>query len=278
MGPGLPARDLSRRSAAGAQVLSDGSMILPLDRYDAYAAPGNEQLVFEAATALERRCMRAKGFELPAGYGGKYLPTAPPPMVYYGVAILADARRFGYRAPGLAGTTPPAGPAVSSGVLTAFGGDRTSPGCAEQAYTALRIAEADDAYGALQRLRSEALAAVYADPRLHAADSAWSACMRRAGLDYPDPLAPGRDRTLLGRGLPIPKGATLPPPSPAEKQVATIDVGCKDVTHYLPTFAQLSASHQQLVIAHNTGLLQRALAEWATVLRQARLSLATATK
>ncbi|REH46221.1 hypothetical protein BCF44_107354 [Kutzneria buriramensis] len=72
--------------------------------------------------------------------------------------------------------------------------------------------------------------------------------MRTKGYAYPGPLAPARDRTLLGRGLPVPAGAELPPPSPAEKDAAVSDVRCKLTVGYLRTCAVAAAGYQRRLI------------------------------
>ncbi|MEY9940521.1 hypothetical protein [Streptacidiphilus sp. MAP5-3] len=249
---------------SGADLLSDGSMILPLDAYDAYATAGDENLVFKAATQIEQSCMHAQGLTLPTGWGGNYLPTPTPPLVYYGVSTMADAEQFGYRMPD-AGSGSGTQPAVPQAVVNAF------HGCAGKAYTALDITAANDAGNALENLRSNTLDQVFADPRLRAANTAWSACMKQAGYTYPNPLAPQHDRSLLGRGLPVPKGATLPPPSPYEKHAAETDVTCKTRTQYLQTFTTLWATYQhQTINNNNTAQLQHILSEWTTVLQLAR--------
>ncbi|TDT97434.1 hypothetical protein EDD99_5567 [Streptomyces sp. 846.5] len=260
---------------SGAEVLSNGSMILPLDGYNAYSDPAEERLVFEAATRVEQACMRAKGFALPTGYGGKYLPVLPPPLVFYGVASMADARQFGYRVPDRATA---ATAQVSASVMAAFAGDAAHPGgCAGQAYSHLAVAQAADAYATQQGLFSQALTAVRKDAGLRAADAAWSTCMKRSGLTYPDPLAPANDMTLLGRGLPTPKGAALPPPSTAEKHVAMTDVTCKDKVHYLATYADVLAAAQRRIIKENSALLHHVLAEWNDVLQRSNSVLSTRT-
>ncbi|MEY9836330.1 hypothetical protein [Streptacidiphilus sp. EB103A] len=257
----------------GAELLSDGSMVLPLDAYDGYDGTGNEELIYRAATAVEQRCMRARGLDLPNGYGGRFLPVNPPSLVYYGVADMADAKAFGYRMPEAAKATGTATPSsVPANVLAAFYG---TGGCAHQAYDALQMSQADAAFGLVQQLRSRALTEVYSDARVTSADTRWSACMAAAGYRYTDPLAPGHDRSLLGRGLPVPAGAQLAPPSPAEKAAAETDVTCKQKTRYLQIFAEVTASHQQHLIDVDATQLQRARAQWSNVLRAARAAVST---
>lgn len=263
----LPGATAAHRGS-GFTLLSDGSMILPLDGYDAYAIGADERLVYRAATAVEQFCMRAKGVALPAGYGRRYLPAEVPSQALYGVADLRDAATYGYRIPGsdTPGSTA-AGTRIPGKVPAAFYGSRNGAGgCAQQAYTALHIAESQDAFEYVQSLRSQALAGVYQDSLMKAVTAQWSACMKAAGYHYPDPSAPPHDRTLLGRGLPLPEGATLPPPSPLEKKVAAIDVTCKQ-NGYLRTFAQIAASRQQRLIAENARRLQQVLPQWRDVLR-----------
>jgi hypothetical protein len=253
----------------GAELLSDGSMILPLDAYDGYATGPNRTHVFNAATEVEQACMRGKGVALPAGYGGNYLPTAIPPLDYFGVATLADAKTYGYRLPEPAPKDSPAQPPKA--VLAAFYGTSANgtDGCAHQGAVALDIDQATDAYGFVQTLRMQALSQAHQDGAVRAADAAWSSCMRTAGFDYANPLAAADDKTLLGRGLPVPAGAELPPPSPIEKHVATIDVTCKQGVGYEQTFTRVLAADQRALITSHAPQLQRVLQEWQDVLRKA---------
>jgi hypothetical protein len=251
----------------GLSLLSDGLMILPLDGYDAYAEFSNEELVYRAATSVEQSCMRTQGFALPAGYGGLFLPSGNPPLAQYGVASMAEAKEYGYRLPGSTVSSP--SPAVPQKVLEAFYGTKNSAGCAGRAYTTLDIAASNDAYAYVQQLRSQALADVYSDKRVIAANTAWSACMASSGYHYANPLDPARDRGLLGRGLPVPRGASIPPPSPAEKAVAVADVTCKQRVGYLATFGRVTALYQERLISANSAKLQQALREWQVVLNNA---------
>jgi len=248
----------------GAEMLSDGTMILPLDHYDAYMVGANEALVFKAATMLEQACMRAKGLTLPNGWGGRYLPTETPPLAIYGVATLTDAATLGYRVPAPPSPDAPA-PAVPTNVSTAFDGQPGKPGCAEKAGTALSVSESIDAYGYVQGLRSRALSAVYSDQRVSAATAAWSACMKAHGYSYPDPLTAANDTTLSG-GV---KGGLVRPLGPKEKAAAIADVSCKHSVGYLDTFASVSADYQNQLIAKNSKKLAQCLTEWHDVLSKA---------
>ncbi|MBC3844508.1 hypothetical protein GXW82_43290 [Streptacidiphilus sp. 4-A2] len=220
--------------------------------------------------------MHGKGQALPAGWGGNYLPTVLPPLVYFGVATLADARSYGYRLPEPDPTTTAHAPTVPQNVLTAFYGtpSDTSTGCLHQAVVTLNIDQATEAYSFVQTLRLQAITQTRQDSGLKAANTAWSTCMKAAGYDYPNPLTASQDKTLLGRGLPTPPGAALPPPSPIEKHVATIDVTCKQKTDYEQTYTRILAGHQRQLIEANTAGLQHVLTEWQDVLHEAAITTA----
>ena len=93
--------------------------------------------------------------------------------------------------------------------------------------------------------------------------------MKAAGYRYPNPLAPATDRTLLGRGLPVPPGDTLAPPSPIEKKVAITDMTCKQKIGYLRSYAQATAFYQRQLISENAQRLHQVMREWGQVMRNA---------
>lgn len=257
-------------SADGAELLADGTPILPLDGYDAYAHPDDATLIADAATHVEKHCMSVKGLSLPADEGGLYLPTPAPTLAYYGVTTVAQAADTGYRLPPAAPSAPDSivePNAMPTATREAFLGQS---GCAGAAYNALGMRRADDAYSFIQQLRDQALTATIADPALKAADSAWSTCMTAAGYQYSDPLAPGHDRTMLGRGLPVPAGAALAPVSPYERAVAAADVACKQKTGYLRIYVRTAADRQNRLILANQTRLRTVLEEWRGVLADAR--------
>lgn len=253
---------------SGAEVLSNGQVILPLDGYDALMANANDELIGHAATAIERACMSAKGLPLPASLEGLPLPAEPPSTVFYGVASEADAEQLGYRVPDESSDASPApAPTVPANVSEAFSG---SGGCEMKAFDQLEISRVQQGFTTIQGLRAEALEEASADKRLIAANAHWSACMKTAGYDYATPQDPPSDRSLLGRGLAIPKGDTLAPPSPAEKAVAEKDMACKESVDYIPTFATVVASYQRTLIQSNNVELRQTLAMWADALSIAR--------
>ncbi|GAA2014541.1 hypothetical protein GCM10009839_06900 [Catenulispora yoronensis] len=258
-GPHAAGLTVQARGPGGAELFSDGSMLLPLDSYDGYGTDVNESLIYRAVTKVEQRCMQAEGLTLPQGWGGNYLPTVLPPLVYFGVATVDDAKTYGYRLPQpVPASAPPS--AVPEAVTTAFygkpGGDG---GCLQQAVATLDIDKAVDAYGEVQTLRMKALDDTHQDPLVKAANAAWSACMKTAGYSYPDPLTASNDKALLGSGS----------PSSAEKQTAAADATCKQHTGYEQTFMSADATHQLGRMASEGSRLDQVLKEWRDVLDKA---------
>lgn len=262
--------------SGGAQLLVDGNLLLPLDGYDLYAQNSDRKLLTDALTRVESRCMQAKGAALPAGFATMYLPNPMPPIAYYGVSTTAEATTYGYRLPDPTNATTPTAdvPQHPTKDQDAFYG---SSGCAQAAYRTLNLSQADAAFNVVQNLRSQALFSLLSDPRLKTANAQWSACMKTAGYTYPDPTAPGHDKSLLGKGLPVPPGAALPPVSPDERAAAESDVACKQKTRYLQTYTELAADHQDQLIAQNEQPLQQVMHEWNSVLASARANGQTAT-
>ncbi|WP_329467095.1 hypothetical protein [Streptomyces sp. NBC_01431] len=256
---GDPAKSINFKDG-GAVIRPDGSMTLPLDLYD---SADDKAVIAHAETALAQQCMRSKGFELPPSLVRNTGPQPPAPFVLYGVIDMAGAKSFGYRDPvSFAASTsqPKDSEKITQAVSQAyFDNPKTGQiGCQGEAHKKLGGDAEMALFVLLQDLRSEALSAAHRDSRVKSVTSKWSACMKSAGFDYPDPAAPAHDRSLLGRGLPTPPGATLPPPSPAEIAVAVADVTCKRQTQYLQTIALVSAAYQQEIIVRQAQRLQDA--------------------
>ncbi|MFI1165785.1 hypothetical protein ACH4UM_19760 [Streptomyces sp. NPDC020801] len=277
---GDPSRPIDFKGG-GAVIRPDGSMAFPLDAYD---SADDEAVLARAETALGQQCMRRKGLELPASLKLDKGPEQPAPYVIFGVIDMKTVKVFGYREPSPAVAKPSAtpsatpsakpstGPSASPGTAPQADGDippavaqaffddprKGKVGCEGEARQKLRGAHPESMFMLLQRYRSEALTAAQRDSRVRRATAEWSACMKDSGFPYPNPLAPGHDRTLLGRGLPTPAGASLPPPSPAEIEVAVTDVTCKRRTQYLQTIAMVNAAYQHQIIGKQARHLREA--------------------
>ncbi|MFJ3906301.1 hypothetical protein [Streptomyces sp. NPDC090025] len=260
-------------TGGGAVLRPDGSMTLPLDSY--VSAPDETTIVL-AENELAKQCMRAQGMELPASLLLTSGPEAPAPYVLYGLIDMDAAKVYGYREPSpphrSKGGTAAAPAKVAPAVVRAYFGDPKKPGggCEGDARKKLGGPNPTTLLMHVQELRSVSLGATYQDSRVKAAVSRWSVCMKRAGYDYADPLAPGHDRTLLGRGLPVPPGATLPPPSPAEISAAVTDITCKRRTGYLQTVVLVSAAYERELIEERARPLRAAQDEQKRKLRSAK--------
>ncbi|MEW2490388.1 hypothetical protein [Streptomyces sp. NPDC048411] len=251
----------------GVVIRPDGSEVFPLDAYDSRE---DETLLVRAETAAGVECMRAKGLDLPASLRLSKGPEQPAPYVVFGVIDLDTVKRYGYREPETdAGSSPSrpsdgttAAPSAAAATEPQPSGDIPQEvrqaffdnpstgrvGCEGKARVKVFGKDKESLFMLLQQYRSEALTASYRDSRVKQVTAKWSACMKESGFIYPNPLAPAHDRTLLGRGLPTPQGASLPPPSPAEIEVAVADVICKRKTQYLQTLGVVNAAYQQQII------------------------------
>lgn len=246
-------------TGGGAIIRPDGSMTLPLD---SYISPADETTIVRAENVLAKQCMRAKGMELPKSLLLTNGPEAPAPYLLYGLIDMDTAKVHGYREPSppqrSMGKAPAAPEEVAPAVRQAYFGDPKTRdgGCEGDARKKLGGPNPKTLLVYVQELRSVTLSATYRDSRVRSAASKWSACMKQAGYNYADPMAPGHDRSLLGRGLPVPPGATLPPPSPAEITAAVTDITCKRRTQYLQTVALVSAAYEREVIKQRAWQVQ----------------------
>ncbi|MER6025208.1 hypothetical protein [Streptomyces sp. NPDC001851] len=244
----------------GATVRPDGSMTLPLD---AYVSVKDERTIVRAENVLAQQCMRDAGLKLPRALVPDDGPEPPAPYVLYGVMDMKAVKVYGYREPSpepKPASGRAAGDEVTPAVQRAYFDDPKSGrlGCEGKARRKLGGKNPQTLFMVVQQLRSQTLSATFQDSRVVAAVSRWSACMKKSGYDYANPLAPAHDRSLLGRGLPVPKGATLPPPSPAEIAAAVTDVECKRTARYVQTAALVSAAYEREIIQQRSKQLQEA--------------------
>lgn len=272
--PGNPGQPVNFH-AGDVTIRGDDAWTLPLDSYD---SPSNWHITNTAINKLAQECMVKQGLTTPAAFQLSGQPTVPLAAIY-GVLNMSRARANGYRVlPATGQAATPASPATPSltakanAVSHAYFGDpqHGHTGCRAEAANQIGMQKAYDAYSLVQKLRAEARAAAWHDPRVQQANAAWSSCMKAAGYTYPDPTAPARDKTLLGRGLKTPPGAQLPPPSAAEKAAAMADVTCKRKGNYAITVALVIAAYQDALIAHQAATLQHGKEAWRSPVQAAQ--------
>ncbi|MFE6053972.1 hypothetical protein ACFQ6N_24740 [Kitasatospora sp. NPDC056446] len=272
--PGDPSKPVDFQGGGGS-MRPDGTMILPLD---AYLRSDDQKVLATARTTLAQECMRAQGLELPSTLVDRFGSQNPSASVIYGVIDMDNAKVLGYRmAPAVQNAVqnaaPPAqgGGDVSQAQAAAYFEDAKAgkPGCAGEARAKLGTKPIEDAHAYVQNLKAAARTAARRDSRVTRATAAWSACMKATGVDYADPTAPAHDRSLLGKGLPTPPGASLPPPSPAEIAVAVADVGCKRQVNYLQTVTLVTATYERILIDKHAQQLHQGEQEWEKVMKAA---------
>ncbi|NEB77729.1 hypothetical protein G3I40_21300 [Streptomyces sp. SID14478] len=123
-------------------------------------------------------------------------------------------------------------------------------GCHGQAVRTLKADRSDTDLMAVQKLFFEASATTGKDPAAIALNKRWSACMRKAGMAYPNPLAAVDDPTWrtqkTSRVGPHPN---FPAPSVPEIRTAEADVRCKTATGYVTKLQGIESGHQRTLIA-----------------------------
>jgi hypothetical protein len=260
---------------------------MPLDSYEEVA--GLEQNAVSAAAALlMQRCMTAQGFQFTpaAGTSGEQsvLDTIEDG---YGLASLPQAQQFGYGQP--TGSQPFGGPgavilgglvgspkdqahskAWYSALLGFYPGVRIGQvrhlGCFQEAYQelygqsggiGLAVAiSADPVPG----IAGEAASWTQTDPRIVAANAAWSRCMHARGYSYRNP-ARAADAHW--------------PSAPSTREIGTAvaDVTCKSQVNYVNIWLTVEAAYQQALIGQNLQSLAALQTSFGTDLKRAQLIL-----
>jgi hypothetical protein len=262
---------------------------MPLDSYEEVA--GLEQNAISAAAALlMQRCMTAQGFQFTATAGSSGEQTVLDAIEDgYGLASLEQAQQFGYGQP--RGSQPFGGPgAVILGGLVGSPGAKAKAhskawfeallgfypgvrvgvmrhlGCFQQAYQELYgqgggigfavAVGADPVPG----IAGEAANWTQTDPRIAAANAAWSRCMHARGYSYRSPARAAGARW---------------PSAPSSKEIGTAvaDVMCKNQVDYVNTWLTVEAAYQRALIGQNLQSLAKLQTSFGTDLRRAQLIL-----
>jgi hypothetical protein len=230
------------------QVADTRQLSLPLDAYQ--PSPATTRTLNQARIGLFVECMRQFGFRLQPPQ-----PTGTPPATNegrYGLADEREAQRSGYH-PARVGRPPQAsGPAMSPAAQAVANGTGQrvaglpEGGCLAEARR--RLAEGGPTPPdpeLVDKLKSDSYARSQQDSRMRRAITAWSACMRRAGYDYADPMKANDDPAFQSER-----------PSAAEIAVATADVRCKREVNLVGIWATVESAYQQRFIDRNPEQLQ----------------------
>ncbi|MFC8669426.1 hypothetical protein [Streptomyces sp. NPDC057199] len=252
----------------------------PLDAYRPTTA--ETSTVDHAVRVLAGPCLKKFGVSWPAyEASGAGIPLNARK---YGPTDLDSVRVYGYKPPLPDGVTrqeavaaqreaqardktiTPAAAAVYTGTTQEAqkkGGTSTEVpagvpegGCHGQARRAALADRAADDLAKVQTLFFEASATTKKDPGSIALDKRWSACMQKAGLTYPDPLAAADDETWrTTRTSPNGPHPSFPAPSAKEIATAEADVRCKAATGYVAKRHAIESGHQKQLIEKNEAML-----------------------
>lgn len=238
----------------GLRVLTVGDLRtfrLPLDRYRLTRAEATT--VSRARNQLFAGCMRRFGFELELPASGGQVPVVGNEQ-RYGVDDEAEAGRHGYHPP----TPPPAQarePSLSAAAEAVADGSgpgsyrgRRVPagGCLGQALRTLRRGGPVPAdAGLAERLALESYVRTSEAGPMLAVFARWSACMHRAGFDYPDPRAANNDPAFRTRR-----------PSGRERATAVADARCKREVDLVDHWATVETAYQRQQVAQHRAQLE----------------------
>lgn len=235
---------------------------LPLDAY--VLTKEQYQAYLKAQRLLIRECMSRFGFDfraLDVVLDAEKVPDLRPDKTRYYFLVDADpAAASGYRVPDRAGsgdtdaegkdpegedTTPTAAERavlVGSDAGEQVGGERVPKGgCQGEANRGTLGEDGTDTFLRLPNERVALRARVDTDERVRDVFGAWSACMKKAGYDYDDPMQANDDD----------RWKTPAPAGQAEIQVATADVTCKQRTNVVGVWWAVQSAYEKRYIEKN---------------------------
>ncbi|WP_327228221.1 hypothetical protein OG229_36000 [Streptomyces platensis] len=239
-------------------------LVLP---FDAYALSGPDVHTIESAEdVLIRGCMRAKGKEWTALPRPSAVDPDPPQRRRYGVIEPDVALRFGYH-------QPPAPPETArrdeiwrarekmprAAQLAAYGKDGVS-GCWKKAHVRLLRDVPKSSTALFNRRIREEFTASQKERAVSSVVRSWSACMKRDGYRYPDPLAAAGDD----------RWAKSPRPSRHEIVVAQTDVRCKRETRLVSVWSKAETRLQHGAVRSHTTEFEKLAVQKAGWLKAAR--------
>lgn len=228
------------------------------------------QTVDRAISVLVNRCMKKFDLSWP-----EYEPSPgniPENARKYGVTDLESVHVYGYKPPLPDGVSKQEAisfrkryeakqkavtPAME-GVYSGRGGSARLPlgvpegGCSGEARRQAMADSVNEDMMTVQTLFWQASASTSKDPRTKELNRRWSACMKRSGMTYPDPLAavddPAWRKAKTAREGPSPY---FPAPSEKEIRTAEADVRCKNETDYIKKRSDIEVQYQRALIKRN---------------------------
>lgn len=227
------------------------TLVLPLDPY-VYSSR-NLQATTKAESLLLGRCLAR--FGLPGPTAQPAVVTSPSNGRRYGIYDAEQAAVRGYHGPARAAADPQQESSISPVVQavteetgqSSYGGQQVPDGgCIGEARRTIERgapAVADPQLGT--ELSHDSWLRSQQDSRVRAAVGRWSACMKRAGFEYADPLKANDDPLFVS-----------PEPSTKEIAVAVVDVGCKRESDVVKTWATVEAPYQKRALNRNAEALE----------------------
>ncbi|GAB3923991.1 hypothetical protein GCM10029976_015050 [Kribbella albertanoniae] len=239
------------------------NLLLPLDQY--MLSLSDYRRLAEARRILVRRCMQRLGIDYKAqARPGTGLQTRNERR--YGITDQGEARQFGYRKPQPpTAETPPDSAQDPKMFALLFGKSATrytsrpvpAGGCVGEAHRGLATGRSAGVEDVAQPLAMKSWSMSAADSRVRQVFATWSACMKRAGFDYPTPLEVLQDRELRAES------------SPAQRATAVADTACKREHNVVSVWAAVEAAYQSALIEENRSALDLQRQANATRLRLA---------
>ncbi|MFE9440361.1 hypothetical protein ACFYO2_15360 [Streptomyces sp. NPDC006602] len=239
---------------------------LPLD---SYRLSREEQWSLTVARVpLVERCMKQYGFDYHMVLPQRRFPMADNERIF-GLTDEDSAHAYGYRLPPqkLEKLPPepeltPQGQAVmeGSGQSTYKGVQVPKGGCDGESKRALMKGapqvEDTDAAGVLALQVADR---VEQDSRVRRAFADWSACMKKRGFNYQNPMDPNND----------PNNNAHATASKREIETAVADVRCKRETNLISTWATVTVAYQKRAVEENAERLKVQKQALQTMLRNA---------
>ncbi|WP_377267586.1 hypothetical protein [Peterkaempfera sp. SMS 1(5)a] len=266
----MPSTPTSSASSSFPVLVDANNRAMPLDPY--LLNPEQEKTISNANSALISQCMRSFGYNFvlasesgdPTGIGA----DAPSTRMdgYFGFQSMTHAQKWGYHPEGgypaangapvqhqtsseriaLSGTADPQQKEGDGGQII---NHRKVPdrGCVGEARRSLtgsasgNIGNPDFVVG----LKFDTLTKGVKDPRTIAVFSKWSACMKKKGYDYIDPLEAAGDSSWSEGRL----------PTRQEIRVAVADQECRRVNNVVGVWFSVDYEYQRQAVRQNSSRL-----------------------
>ncbi|MFI8909594.1 hypothetical protein ACIGV8_29320 [Streptomyces albidoflavus] len=214
-----------------------------------------------ARELLIRECMQELGFDYQTPDGSRAVGPRTLTERRYGLADVTQAKRDGYHLFGPEVRPEPKLPPEQYRAVTGEGSGKDIPkgGCAGQAERALGGEKPFGPSDLAQTINGKSYELSMRDNRVRKVFTSWSACMRKQGYTYKDPMAAMSAPEFSAEEI-----------GPGETEAAQHDVKCKEKVNLIGVWHAVESAYQKELVQEHASELRLVLEAKREQLKESR--------